>query len=144
MSRKYRDGCTLHECIEAEREAQPQRNKILQFTSVTTDTVLVTQQPEHRKLASIITGDWDRAGQSIGTRPFVATAIRSRYGGICGVSIHIDGTPPRGMVIVTPSDPAIAVRLDNSRKNMSTSQTALLHQFAMEIVAAAWPKRETR
>ena len=143
MSRKELHDSAFDDGREANRDAQPSRGKIPQFIKVTPDTVLVTQQPEHRELAGIIAGGWDRADQTVNTRPFVATAIRSQYGGICAVSIHIDGTPPRGMVIVTLSNPAIAVRLDNSKKNMSKSHTRLLHQLAVEIVAAAWPKVET-
>ena len=143
MSQIDFDGSPFDEGREAKRQAQPPRDRILQLTSITADTVLVTQLSEHRELAGIISGGWDRADQTINTRPFVATAIRSQYGGIYAVSIHIDGTPPRGMVIVTLSNPAIAVRLDNSKKNMSKSNTRLVHQLAVEIVAAAWPKVET-
>jgi hypothetical protein len=143
MSQIDFDNSPFDEGRERRREPHPPRNKIPQFIKVTPDTVLVTQQPEHRELAGIIAGGWDRADQTINTRPFVATAISSQYGGIYAVSIHIDGTPPRGMVIVTLSNPAIAVRLDNSKKNMSKSHMRLLHQLAVEIVAAAWPKVET-
>ena len=117
---------------------------IPQFTRVTPDTVLVIQQPEHRKLARIIAGGWDRAGQSIGTRPFVATAIRARFGAIKGISIHLDGTPHRGLVIVMLTNPPLAVRIDDWRNKMTANQTARLHSFAREIVVAAWPGEEAR
>ena len=144
MSQIDFDGSPFDEGREAKRQAQPPRDRILQLTSITADTVLVTQLSEHRELAGIISGGWDRAGQSIGTRPFVATAIRARFGAIKGISIHLDGTPHRGLVIVMLTNPPLAVRIDDWRNKMTANQTARLHSFAREIVVAAWPGEEAR
>ena len=118
-----------------------QAESIPQFERVSEDAIVLTQQPEHRKLANIIAMDWDTAGQAIGSRPFVITAIRDRRGNIDRVSIHLDGTPARGHVIVGMCNSDFCIRFGQTRKIMGKRDTMLLNHFARQIVAAAWEGR---
>lgn len=109
---------------------------IPQITRVSADTVVVSPHRDYHAIARIIAGDWNEPGQSIATRPIVATAIRDRYGDIVSLSIHLDGTPARGHVIVGLCNPDLSVRI--AWKPAKAVGTPALNHFARQIVAAAW------
>jgi len=110
---------------------------IPQITRVSADTIVVAPHRDYHAIARIIAGDWNEPGQSIATRPIVATAIRARYGDIEWLSIHLDGTPARGHVIVGLCNPDLSVRI--AWKPAKAVGTPALNHFARQIVAAAWP-----
>lgn len=59
------------------------------------------QLPEHRKAVEIIIRDWSRCRDEIFHRPLILTELRNHWGKLQYHVLQVDGTPPRGMVIVS-------------------------------------------
>lgn len=111
---------------------------IPQITRVSADTIVLAPHSDSHPIARIIAGNWNEPGQAIPKRPIVITAIRDRHGSIDWLSIHLDGSPARGHVIVGLCDSELAVRVGYVRKIMGRSDTSMLNHWARQIVAAAW------
>jgi hypothetical protein len=112
--------------------------KPLEIQRISPDLVVVTQMAEHRPISSLISGDWDVPAQDIRIRPFVVNAIRSRHRHIERLTIAVDGTPCRGIVLVKLDGHELTLRTGDESRVLSRLETRLLQFFAEMIHKAAW------
>lgn len=110
----------------------------MKFRLVSSDTAILEQRSEYLPIASLIAGGWYVPAQRIAERAFLITAIRNRHRTIERVSIAVDGSPARGLVLVKLTGRELAIRTGDTSKVLTLRETRQLQAFAREIVAAVW------
>lgn len=125
--------------MKSENEKQ---GELPEFKRVTSDTIVMTQNESLRELGRIVATNWDYDAQDVFGRPIVVTAIRSQFRKIIGVTIHVGGTPVRGMLTVMLTGRPTIVRVDDPRRELNKRATTLVFEIARKVVSEVWLQAE--
>ena len=93
------------------------------------EPIVVAPNANQVKIRRLIAQDWDRPGQSIDTRRLVVMPIIDKIDRITHCIIAIDGTPWRGMALVSMLDDERAVRTSHTTMILSQRETRTLRQY---------------
>ena len=105
------------------------------------DTVVIPQQREWREVVLLIASGWDIQRHEVLIRPLLITRLPNQYGQVVDYVIRIDGSPERGVVLVSARycfDPVI-FPYRHRRRSIEGKHAVQIRQLAFELANNAWP-----
>ncbi|MEZ6038897.1 MAG: hypothetical protein R3C20_00225 [Planctomycetaceae bacterium] len=92
-------------------------------------------------VARLIAMDWNTPGQKISERPLILNRIQGQWNLVDGVvTVHIDGTPPRGLCVVDIESDEPVLRCSHSSVVMNRRDSKEIRDFVRTVLEQRGPR----